>query len=121
MQHYEQIVVFKPDLEEPELEENINKIKEQFKKQEADILELQKWGIKTLAYEIKKYRQGHYILLRFQAAPSAILAIERHYKLSESIIRFITVKLLPQQLEKEKEKKEKEEKQTESSSESGEK
>jgi small subunit ribosomal protein S6 len=100
MRDYESIIIFKPDLEEEQFEQNLAKIEKVLQKQKAEIIELQKWGVRSLAYEIKKYNQGNYVLLHFRCTPPAIVPIEQHYKLDEQIIRFLTVSIKPGELQK---------------------
>ena len=97
MKDYEGIVVFKPDLEEEEFEQHFKKVEKVVKKQGGKITDVQKWGLRDLAYEIQKYKQGNYVLLNFQCDPKGIAAIERHYKLADPIIRFITLNTSPYQ------------------------
>jgi small subunit ribosomal protein S6 len=100
MRDYESIVVFKPDLDEEQFEQGLNKLEEIIKKQKGKITDLQKWGLRSLAYEIQKYKQGNYVLIHFQCDPKAIAKIERNYKLTDSIIRFLTVNIQPSQVKK---------------------
>jgi small subunit ribosomal protein S6 len=52
----------------------------------GEVLEIQKWGKKRLAYEIKMRREGHYVYFRMNAEPKALTEIERHLKISESVL-----------------------------------
>jgi small subunit ribosomal protein S6 len=51
------------------------------------------WGLRTLAYKIKKNRKGHYTLMHFDAPHKAIAEMERNMKLSEDLPRFMTVRI----------------------------
>ena len=51
------------------------------------------WGLKTLAYKIKKNRKGHYVLLNIDAPHEAVAEVERQHRLSEDILRFMTVRV----------------------------
>jgi small subunit ribosomal protein S6 len=57
----------------------------------GEVVEVQKWGKKRLAYEIKKRREGHYILIRLQAPARAVTELERHLKMAEPAMKFLTV------------------------------
>ncbi len=100
MKDYESMVVLKPDLEEEQFEESLSKLENVIKKQGGEITNLEKWGLRDLAYEIQKYKQGNYILLHFQCEPKGIAPIERHYKLADPIIRFVTLNIRPGQIKK---------------------
>jgi small subunit ribosomal protein S6 len=51
------------------------------------------WGLRTLAYRIKKNRKGHYVLLNLNAPANAIMELERQLKINEDVLRFITVRV----------------------------
>lgn len=51
------------------------------------------WGLRTLAYKIKKNRKGHYVLLNVEAPAPALHEFERNMRLSDDIIRYLTVKV----------------------------
>ncbi len=51
------------------------------------------WGLKTLAYRIKKNRKGHYVLFNFDASGDAIAELERRMRLSEDVLRYLTVRV----------------------------
>jgi small subunit ribosomal protein S6 len=51
------------------------------------------WGLRGLAYRIKKNRKGHYVLLNINAPSKAIVELERQNKINEDVLRYITVKV----------------------------
>ena len=51
------------------------------------------WGLRGLAYRIKKNRKGHYVLLNINAPAGAVIELERQLKINEDVLRFITVKV----------------------------
>lgn len=51
------------------------------------------WGVKTLAYRVKKHLEGRYILMRFAATIECLQEFERHLKIMDEVIKFITVRL----------------------------
>jgi small subunit ribosomal protein S6 len=59
----------------------------------GEVQEVQKWGKKRLAYEVKKRREGHYVYFKLQAPPKAVQELERHFKISESALKCLTVVL----------------------------
>jgi len=58
----------------------------------AEILKTEKWGEKKLAYKIKSYKRGTYLLVHFNAKNSAIAMVRRDFQLSDYIIRFLIIK-----------------------------
>ncbi len=51
------------------------------------------WGLRTLAYRIKKNRKGHYVMLRIDAPAAAVHELERNMRLSDDVIRYMTVRV----------------------------
>jgi small subunit ribosomal protein S6 len=51
------------------------------------------WGLRGLAYRIKKNRKGHYVLLNINAPSKAVMELERQLKINEDVLRFLTVKV----------------------------
>ncbi len=51
------------------------------------------WGLRTLAYKIKKNRKGHYVLLNIDAPPDAVKEMERNMNLNEDVMRFMTLRV----------------------------
>ena len=51
------------------------------------------WGLRSLAYRIKKNRKGHYMLLGIDAAPASVLEMERQLRLNEDVLRFMTIRV----------------------------
>lgn len=50
------------------------------------------WGLRTLAYKIKKNRKGHYVLIETDTSPEALLEMERNMRLNEDVLRFMSLK-----------------------------
>lgn len=51
------------------------------------------WGLRTLAFRIKKNRKGHYVLLNLNAPAKAVFELERQLKINEDVLRFLTVRV----------------------------
>lgn len=90
---YETIFIIKPGLEEEEIEPVIERVQKVIKKTKGEVTEVEKWGKKRLAYEVKKYTSGIYILMRFKGDHGVISELERNYKLIDNIIKFITLRI----------------------------
>ncbi|VAX32442.1 SSU ribosomal protein S6p [hydrothermal vent metagenome] len=90
---YESITILKPTLSDEEIAEAIEKIKGIIEEAGGEIVSSDNWGKKRLAYEVKKERRGIYIVQHFKAKASTIIVLERHYRFSESIIKYMTVKI----------------------------
>ena len=57
----------------------------------GEIKKTESWGLRTLAYKIKKNRKGHYVLMHLDAPHKAVLEMERNMRLNEDVLRFMTV------------------------------
>ena len=103
---YESVVLLNAALEDEQIQSVIGRIKETLKGNDGEIKEIEDWGRKRLAYTIKKSKIGYYVIFRFYAFPETIPTLERFYKLDESILRYLTIKLSQNALEQiEKNKK----------------
>jgi len=90
MRKYETIFVLKPNLEEAKRIELIEKFKAIIAA-DGEVLKVDEWGQRRLAYEIEKLREGYYILVDFKANPTLPQELERNFKISEEVIRYIVV------------------------------
>ncbi len=93
MNKYEGIIIFKGDLSEEQLEKEYAKAEETVKKQEAKIEKSEKWGKKRLTFEIKKFREGFFLYLAFEALPQSIRTLRDIFKLDNNILRAQIIKL----------------------------
>jgi small subunit ribosomal protein S6 len=93
MHIYESIFIINPNLTDDETNGIIKKMQDVVAKQGGEMLKFEDWGKKKLAYEVKKQKRGHYAFFQFKAAPAAVSELERTYKLTDAVIKFLTVKL----------------------------
>ena len=91
MNNYESVIIIKPNLEEGEIEGIITEITDLIN-QNGKVIAVDKKGIKKLAYEINKCKEGYFITFDFEVKSEFIVELERHYRINENIIKFITVK-----------------------------
>ena len=87
MNKYEGIVIFKPDLKEEELEKEYSKTEETVKKHEGKIEKSEKWGKKVLTFIIKKFREGFFFYMAFEAPPDSVKALVDTFKIDNNILR----------------------------------
>jgi small subunit ribosomal protein S6 len=93
MSIYESIFIINPNLTDEETAAVIKKMQDVVVKQNGEMLKFEDWGKKKLAYEINKHKRGHYAFFQFKAGPTLVKELERTYKLTDSVIKFLTVKL----------------------------
>ena len=91
MRSYEMIFILDPALGDDGVEAAATAAKAVLTKAGGEVVEIQKWGKKRLAYDIKKRREGHYVYFRAQAPGKAVAELERHLKIAEPVLKFITV------------------------------
>ncbi|BAT56041.1 30S ribosomal protein S6 [Nostoc sp. NIES-3756] len=99
---YETLYILRPDLTDEQVDQAIAKYQTILQDQGATDLEIQNRGKRRLAYEIKKQRDGVYVQFNYNAPGNAIAPLERAMRLSEEVIRYLTVK---QEVTEEKEDK----------------
>ena len=103
---YESAVLINAALEEDQIQSIISRIKELISSNDGEIIDVEDWGRKRLAYMIKKSKIGYYIIFQFNAYPQIISTLEKFYKLDENILRYLSIKLTKnalEQIEKNKE------------------
>ena len=116
MRRYETIYILRPDLSEEEIETLCQRLTKIITDHGGKVLIEDRWGIRTLAYIVKKYRKGYYVLLDYAANPDALAELERTFKMIENVIRFFSMlkeeeldpEALEEMLQKKEQKKEKE-------------
>ena len=89
---YETMYILRPDLPEEQIEQAINKYQNLLREQGAEQLEIQHRGKRRLAYEINRQRDGIYVQMNYQGPGTLIAPLERAMRLSEEVIRYLTVK-----------------------------
>lgn len=93
---YENVIIIKTDLSKEETSKVILKIENNIRNF-AEITKKDDLGIKKLAYEIRKNNEGHYLVYQFQVEEKmrefAIREIERFYKITDEVIKFLIIKL----------------------------
>ena len=91
MRTYEIVFIIHPDLDEDNQTETINKVKGWITEINGTITKEELWGNKRLAYAIRKQREGYYVLLNAQLDPSSISELERNFRITEAIMRFLII------------------------------
>jgi small subunit ribosomal protein S6 len=88
---YEIIFILDPALADDGVDAAVTSAKGVLAKAGGEVAEVQKWGKKRLAYDIKKRREGHYVYFRAQAPGKAVSELERHLKIAEPVLKYLTV------------------------------
>lgn len=91
--NYEMMFVLRPDLSDEQTDAAIAKYKDQLTELGGTNIQMDVWGRRRLAYPIKKFNDGVYVLLHYQADGQQIAPLERAMRLSEDVLRFLTLKI----------------------------
>lgn len=91
MRDYEVVFIVHPDLEETAMGEVVEKVQGWITTGGGEITKVDLWGKRKLAYEIRKQRDGQYVLLEAQMEPKFCLELERNLRLLEPVMRFLII------------------------------
>ena len=91
MRTSESIFIVHPEVIGDDQTALIDKYKTILSDQGADVLKLENWGTRTLAYQVKKQSKGCYVLVIFDAEPTVIAEFERRMRIDEKVIKFQTI------------------------------
>jgi small subunit ribosomal protein S6 len=93
MRRYETIFIVRPNVAEDEIEAVINKTSSIIEGDGGTIIKIDKWGLKKLAYLIKKETQGIYVHIDYAAIPASVSELERIFRIDDKVLKYLTVKL----------------------------
>ncbi len=99
LKSYETVLIFNPVLKEKEVQEVIGNYRDLLKSYDAQIVEEDFWGLRQLAYPIKKKTTGFYLVVEYKVAAPAIDRLEVQFKRDENILRFLTIRMEKYHLE----------------------
>lgn len=89
---YETMYILRPDLNDEQVDQAIEQYQGFVKDNGGELLETQHRGKRRLAYEIDRFREGIYIQMNYKNGGAAVAAMERAMRLSENVMRYLTVK-----------------------------
>lgn len=96
---YESAILINAALDDETIKNLIERVKETITTNGGEILEIEDWGRKRLAYQVKKSKIGYYTIFRFNSSTDLVTKLERYYQLDESILRYLTITLNKEALE----------------------
>ena len=91
MNKYESVIIISPVVEEEGIKNLITKFSDLINT-EGKVESVEEMGKKKLAYEVKKNKEGYYVLINFEAKPELIAELERNYRITDEVIKFIVVR-----------------------------
>ncbi len=93
MRRYETIYILRPTMSEEEVNEVIENTNAILTADGGQVINLDKWGLRTLAYLIKKESQGYYVFCDYATAPVNVSEMERKFRIDEAVMKYMTIKL----------------------------
>lgn len=90
---YECVFIARNDVTQQQVEEIANGVASLIESEEGSVQKREYWGLRSLAYRVKKNRKGHYMLLGVDAKAATIKEIERQLNLNEDVLRFMTLRI----------------------------
>lgn len=92
MRKYETMYVIAPTLEEEAVHEVVEKFSNLIVNQGGEVEKIDEWGKRKLAYPIEDHKEGYYVLMNFKAEPSVPGELERVYKITDDILRYLIIR-----------------------------
>jgi len=99
---YESVLIIKPQLSDTEINELVEKTKKIISGDGGEVLAEDRWGRRKLSTPIKANREGNYVQLKFNGTPSVLNKLDHHCKVTDSIMRNMTIRV---EIPKDKKKK----------------
>jgi small subunit ribosomal protein S6 len=93
MAAYETTFVARPDMSQADVERLTKDFSGIVEERGGTVVKKEYWGLRNLAYQVNKNRKGHYVMLGVEAPAAAVTELERKYRLSEDIIRSLTIRV----------------------------
>ena len=95
MRIYETIFILRPEAPDEEIDATIDQVTTTITDGQATIDKVERWGKRRLAYRVKRYKEGHYILVQYSVESNAGLSkeLERRLKVTDTVIKYLTVRI----------------------------
>jgi len=89
LRKYEVMYIIRPDLDEAKNREIVENFNTLIQNNGGEVLKVEPWGKRRLAYEINKIREGYYVLVHFNGPTTLPIELERNFRISENILRYL--------------------------------
>ena len=93
MRIYEELFIIRPDATEDEQNALIEQLKQVITNAQGTVEKVENWGVRRLAYRVKKRAEGIYVLIVFNAGSTTTKELERRLRVSDLVLKFITVRI----------------------------
>jgi len=105
MRQYETAFLLSPKLSEEETASFITQMAEIISQKKGKMIKEDRWGKRRMAYPIKRFEEAFYVIFLYEADPEVPYELERRFKQTESVLRFLTVKKVIQENKRKKKKR----------------
>ena len=105
MRVYEELFIVRPDAPVEEIDQLIEQLTTLIASQGGNVDKADKWGVRKLAYRVQKRSEGFYVLLQFVAKPETVMELERRLRVTDQVLKFLTVRIDEKMKKIEKRKK----------------
>jgi len=93
MAFYECTFIMRQDIAPQDVHKAADRFVEMVTNLGGEVLKREYWGLRTLAYIVRKNKKGHYIMLGLNASDAAIKELERNFKINEEVIKYLTIRV----------------------------
>lgn len=93
MPYYESVFIARQDISAPQVDSLAEGFTKAIEEQGGQVTKKEYWGLRTLAYRIRKNRKGHYVLFNIDGPAAAVQEMERQMRISEDVLRCLTVRV----------------------------
>ena len=93
MRIYEELFIIRPDAPEEEIDAYVEQIKQVITSSQGTVDKVDKWGVRKLAYRVGRRNEGYYVLIQFKGDPDAVKEIERRMRVTDLVLKWLTVRI----------------------------
>jgi small subunit ribosomal protein S6 len=93
MSLYEHVVLARQDLSAQQVEEFASQLKSVIEQMGGKVTKSEQWGVKSLAYRLRKNRKAHFTFMNLDVSPAIVNEIERQERLNEDVLRYLTIRV----------------------------
>jgi len=90
---YENVFIARQDISGAQVDALADTFTQLISEQGGEVKRREYWGLRNLAYRMKKNRKGHYLLMNIEAPPAAIAELERTMRINEDVLRYLTLRV----------------------------
>lgn len=92
MRNYELVMVISPDLSEDEVSSSVERVQRFVSERGGEVLKVDRWGRRRLAYPIRRFTEGHYVIAQLRLDASAVRELDRNLEVAESVLRHLVIR-----------------------------